>query len=802
MILKTLTLKNYRRFKKLQLDFQDNITLFTGKNGSGKTTIFEAILYALFGTQMVRTAKEDIKADFADQKQECQVSLTFELEGKQYKIERSIKGRGSVTSAFIFTPDQKDKPVAERESGVNKYIQNLLGMNSTTFKISVFSAQKELDKFSSLKPEERKEEIRRLLKIDTIKKAITLLRKDIRDNETRIEALKSQQRDMSEIKSNIKQLENDLAQQELTLEKFINDSLSLKSKLGKQKDKVKDLEKLSQTANNLDKQLIGLKSNLRALKENIDRETDKIIDLTKKKKQLTKLLPIKQEFNKTKGQKKLLDLERDKYQQLKSLKDQLEEEKKDGCQLNQQCIKINEQIKKLLPAEGKEKNVKKQLSETEEKINGKNLVLTKIKQQEEQLKNKFNEVNQKLEKIKKLGKKSPCPTCTQILGKYYDDLLLEFSKEAKNIQKEIKDKRQEYLKEEIEKEIITKQKQNFEQQVEELNKQVKQLDAFRANTESISEQISNSNKKVNILIHKINQVGKVDFEEEKYQQFINKYELLEKQNETVIKLEVELKELPKAIEKKRQFIEKQQLYMNQLTGVDKKRKSLNFDEQEFDQERKTLEQLQEEHENTSKKVIESKGFIQTTKVDLKNNQEKLKTQKELEKEINRLLTRNRIIGTLEPLLQDFEKDLLIRIRPVLEKEASNLLHIITKGKYSDIELDQNYEIRLYDKGEKYKIKRFSGGEEDLINLCLRLAISRVIAEKSGARKISFLILDEIFASQDEDRQENILQTLQGLSTQFRQLFLITHVSGIKDAMPIVYEVSEISEHESNVKLLY
>ena len=142
--------------------------------------------------------------------------------------------------------------------------------------------------------------------------------------------------------------------------------------------------------------------------------------------------------------------------------------------------------------------------------------------------------------------------------------------------------------------------------------------------------------------------------------------------------------------------------------------------------------------------------------------------------------------------------MLIRIRPVLEKETGNLLKIITKGKYSDIELDENYELQLYDKGEKYKIKRFSGGEEDLISLCLRLAISRVIAEKSGGRKINFLILDEIFASQDEERQKNIIQALQGLATQFRQLFLITHVTSIKDKMPIVYEVLEVNKNESRI----
>jgi len=142
MILKKLTLKNYRRFKELNIDFEENINVFIGKNGSGKTTIFEAILYALFGTQMVRTAKEDIKADFADQDHKCKVCLTFELEDEQYKIERIIKGKNSITSAYIYSSKRGDNPVAERESGVNEFVQKLLSMDSTTFKISVFLHKK------------------------------------------------------------------------------------------------------------------------------------------------------------------------------------------------------------------------------------------------------------------------------------------------------------------------------------------------------------------------------------------------------------------------------------------------------------------------------------------------------------------------------------------------------------------------------------------------------------------------------------------------------------------------------------
>ena len=56
-------------------------------------------------------------------------------------------------------------------------------------------------------------------------------------------------------------------------------------------------------------------------------------------------------------------------------------------------------------------------------------------------------------------------------------------------------------------------------------------------------------------------------------------------------------------------------------------------------------------------------------------------------------------------------------------------------------------LLVYDNGNAYGIERFSGGEEDLANLCLRLAISEVITERAGG-VFNFIILDEIFGSQD------------------------------------------------------
>jgi exonuclease SbcC len=81
----------------------------------------------------------------------------------------------------------------------------------------------------------------------------------------------------------------------------------------------------------------------------------------------------------------------------------------------------------------------------------------------------------------------------------------------------------------------------------------------------------------------------------------------------------------------------------------------------------------------------------------------------------------------------------------------------------------------------------SGGEEDLTNLVLRLAVSQMIAERSG-QPLSLLVLDEIFGSLDEARRAHVLELLRALEGRFPQVVLITHIDGVREAVDRVLRV--------------
>src|SRR5204862_6040533 len=92
---------------------------------------------------------------------------------------------------------------------------------------------------------------------------------------------------------------------------------------------------------------------------------------------------------------------------------------------------------------------------------------------------------------------------------------------------------------------------------------------------------------------------------------------------------------------------------------------------------------------------------------------------------------------------DMRTDLNVQLRPEISELASTFLTELTDGRYSELELDDEYNIIVLEDGVPKPV--ISGGEEDLANLVLRLAISQMIAERAG-QSFSLLVLDEVFGS--------------------------------------------------------
>jgi exonuclease SbcC len=71
----------------------------------------------------------------------------------------------------------------------------------------------------------------------------------------------------------------------------------------------------------------------------------------------------------------------------------------------------------------------------------------------------------------------------------------------------------------------------------------------------------------------------------------------------------------------------------------------------------------------------------------------------------------------------------------------------------------------------------SGGEEDVVALALRMALSELIQERQG-RPMSLMILDEVFGSLDVERRQAVLERLHSIKGRFAQILVISHIEEI------------------------
>jgi exonuclease SbcC len=128
-------------------------------------------------------------------------------------------------------------------------------------------------------------------------------------------------------------------------------------------------------------------------------------------------------------------------------------------------------------------------------------------------------------------------------------------------------------------------------------------------------------------------------------------------------------------------------------------------------------------------------------------------------------------------------------RPTLERETALLLGQTTGGRYSAVQLTDGYQLEIVDGRQIHPLRRFSGGEQDLAGLCLRLALSRTLARQRGA-ETGFVLLDEVFGSQDTDRRRALLEQLHAIAdSEFRQVFVVSHTDDVVAHCDLTIEVT-------------
>jgi exonuclease SbcC len=210
-----------------------------------------------------------------------------------------------------------------------------------------------------------------------------------------------------------------------------------------------------------------------------------------------------------------------------------------------------------------------------------------------------------------------------------------------------------------------------------------------------------------------------------------------------------------------------------------------FAEAEFEAARKRFNGAEGALREAQLAVVEQRGELTRAEEELERATARQAERAEKERLIADLRLRQRLHNELDRALGDLRTDLNTEMRPEISELASGFLADLTDGRYDTLDLTEDYELSIVDDGLPKPV--ISGGEEDIANLVLRLAISQMIAERAG-QPLSLLVLDEIFGSLDDARRQHVVSLLRRLGDRFPQVILITHIEQVRDGLDRVIRV--------------
>jgi exonuclease SbcC len=230
---------------------------------------------------------------------------------------------------------------------------------------------------------------------------------------------------------------------------------------------------------------------------------------------------------------------------------------------------------------------------------------------------------------------------------------------------------------------------------------------------------------------------------------------------------------------------------------------LGFDRGEYERAGELVTESEERLKETGGERERLDGELREASYRVKNASEKLEGYEEERRRADEAEAAAKRMGEMDGLFTEFFRSLTSRVRPMLGKEASGLVRELTDGHYERMEFDEDYGVKLVDRFEDaYPLERFSGGESDVASLSARVALSRIVSQKSD-ETLGFLILDEVFGSLDTGRRNNVLYALERLKRSFAQVFIISHVGEIQESALVdeIWAVEEDGDGRSSVHCL-
>ncbi|MGH7538047.1 MAG: AAA family ATPase [Gemmatimonadales bacterium] len=783
MELQRLRLENFRQFAETEIEFGPGITGIVGPNGSGKTTLLEAIAWAIYGIQAVRGDKDSIRRLGAPGRSRVEVTLEFRLGPHQFAVTRSLYGAEL---------RQDGQVVANSLKAVSEKLERALGMSHDEFFNTYFTGQKELTVMAGLKGKsERAAFLARVLGYERLELA--------------------QQR--------VRERRNDMANVLKGLESGLPDRAKL------EEERAQALERITQARRDADRARVAQRVAEEALAREEPRwrewETrrDRIRSLESEKAIAQHaVLGARQEFQR-------LDMElaealaargelvrlsealrpharlQDELARLERLQREEAARQADGAQLNELARSregLERRIAELADAtaswEGAEREAEAlaaRLLAAERAVEAERAAWVRDRQDAEtkrhQLRDQWRDVKEQRDKIAGLGPEGICPTCQRPLGQEYAAVLglLDRQLEDITINGNFFKLRMEQLGEppeavrvaEAARDAIRQESRRASGRMGEVKARAEERARAVAQRDAEAQRVAEVDARL--------RARPTGYDAARHDAVRSELATLEPlaREAAVLEARAQLAEaLVQEAERAEQDLSRREQHATHLAEAIR---AEGFSEEKFRAAKERCDRSTGVLREAELAAVEAGGALTRAEEVVGEAERRLAERAARQREIEELKARRRLHDELDRAFSELRAELNAAMRPEIAELASSFLADLTDGRYDTVDLTEDYTLTVVDDGIPKPV--ISGGEEDLANLVLRLAISQLIAERAG-QPLSLLVLDEVFGSLDESRRQHVLTLLRRLGDRFPQVILISHIDQIREGLDRVIRV--------------
>lgn len=893
MIINSLAMENFKSYSKMNLDFNSGISIIMGQNGAGKSTILEAVSFALFKQYSGRSLQHLVRSEQSKMK----VQLDFVVNGRTYRVLRE-RGKSTSKAELRIKEGEAFHSLTTGDKQVSYEIQNLLEMDGDLFLNAVYVRQGEIADLIDKTQSEKKQLIGKLLGIDSLEKSWKNMLPLIKDYESQKERCKGRIEGMGELKKDLEKetekkallddkikntqskirliimemetLKRDKEEMDTrktrfkeidSLIKFKRESLvkahqsekelldELKS-IGEKEERIKDIEPELPRINDLEslKTSISLLDTLNIKRKEIE---SRITDINKFQNILSENEPFFEEYNDIQKKINEINLQMEPFSGIKGSMTQLK--------INQK--QIQDKSKKITHEIGKRFCTANDILGTDftewEALNNH---LTKVKSAAElKLESLTTQINEKtgeissLESLNKSMQKpldelktveGQCPVCksaidvskkNELVEGYLSDI--EFNTNSiKNIQSILKELNVEkidlntkylqitsintdILKERVESLADTSRElENIISQMEDLQGKVALLDEIEANLNSKKgrlEEIKANYEQYIKVQGSLESAGNLDELDKEMRELLNQINLKEDEiNNLTTKLGIStvdielidpeiyrLKNLNDEYHQIRGIVSKKESVLEKIQKFGAEILKITEEQEKAQQELKGTAYDDEIHQNLINSFNDKNNEFQDT-----NGQEKeysgelkgvLENISRIDGELGLYGKYQAELSSLDDFLKllnlfrdlygkdGIQKELRNMSRPLIEQNTREFFEKFN-FEYSDITLDEDYNIDVYGPVGKTTLDMISGGERIAVALALRLGITKAL---SGGT-LELIMLDEPTIHLDTYRRSELIDILKRMSI-IPQMIIVTHDVDLEEAAENIIKVEKV-----------